>query len=417
MINVALVGVSGFAEFHYNELLALRQKGLVRLAYATVINQDQELAKCRFLKEVGCKLFTDFHAMLREGHGRIDLCIIPTGIHLHAPMTVAALQAGCHVLVEKPAAATVDEIALMKEAERLSKKSVAVAYQHLYGPEIMKMKRDILEGKIGCLLTVKSQGLWPRPEAYYKRNNWAGRLKCGDSWVLDSPFNNALAHWLNLVCFFAGANEETSANPSHLQAELYRAKEIESADTACFRVETSEGVTLCFYVTHSSVETIEPTIEIRGSEGSLFWTREGIMHRSQEQQSLLYPVSSEDEYRTYMYESLIRRLSGEKAFVCGLDIAEKQTICANGAFLSSRINDIPPDFIVKGGGIVAIHGIRQICQTAFDREVLWSEMSVPWARPGVIVAGDRLKRFVQSPQDLLRSSLDLTEKESLEVVR
>ncbi|MCE0499342.1 MAG: Gfo/Idh/MocA family oxidoreductase [Methylacidiphilales bacterium] len=399
MLNVALVGVSGFADFHYRELLALRQKGLVRLLCATVINQDEEAAKCQTLREIGCELFSDHQRMLREGRGRIDLCVIPTGIHLHAPMTVDALHADCHVLVEKPAAATVEEVTWMQEEERRSGKSVAVAYQHLYAPEIMKMKRDLLGGKIGRLLAVKCLGLWPRPESYYKRNNWAGRLKHGESWVLDSPFNNAFAHWLNLICFLAGSTAEASAHPRTVQAELYRARAIESADTACFRIETTGDIPLFFHVTHSCLQNLEPELEVRGSDGSLCWTRAGIFHRSQNGSERLYAVSSENASRRHMYEAVLRHISGEKTSVCGLEIAKQQTLCSNAAFFSSPINDIPSEFLVKGEApapkVVAIRDIEKIFRTAFEQEIVWSQMPVPWARAGRIIPTEDFRKSMK----------------------
>jgi predicted dehydrogenase len=260
----------------------------------------------------------------------------------------------------------------------------------------MKMKRALLEGKIGRLLAVKCQGLWPRPESYYKRNNWAGRLRRGESWVRDSPFNNAFAHWLNLICFLAGSTAEVSAHPRTVQAELYRTRAIESADTACFRIETIEDIPLFFHVTHSCLQTVEPEMEVRGSDGSLCWTRDGIFHRSQNRNELLYAVSSENESRHHMYNAILRHIEGERTFVCGLEIAKKQTLCSNAAFFSSPINDISPDFLVKSevpaSKIMAIRDIEQICRTAFEREIVWSQMSVPWARPGMIVQTEDFRK-------------------------
>jgi len=306
MLRLALVGVSGFADYHYRELLALREAGLIRIAAVTVINQEEEAGKCRLLRESGCAVYDNYPRMLAEKGGEIDLCVIPTGIHLHASMTIEALRAGCHVLVEKPAAATVEEVARMEEEERKSGRSVAVAYQHLYAPEVMRMKRMLLEGKIGRPLAVKGLGLWPRADHYYARNSWAGRLKCGDSWVLDSPFNNALAHWLNLTCFLAGATAETAANPRTVQAELYRARAIESADTACMRIETDEGPSLFFHVTHSCARTVDAEVEVRGTEGSLCWKRDGIFHLFDGGCERLLPVSSEEASRRHMYEAVLR---------------------------------------------------------------------------------------------------------------
>src|SRR5690606_3088229 len=102
-IKVALIGVSGFAMFHYVNLMELAESGQICLVAATIINPDQEAAKCRSLLAIGAEIFEDYQTMLTTWEGRIDLCVIPTAIHQHAPMTIAALAAGCNVLVEKPA--------------------------------------------------------------------------------------------------------------------------------------------------------------------------------------------------------------------------------------------------------------------------------------------------------------------------
>jgi hypothetical protein len=63
--------------------------------------------------------------------------VVPTGIHHHAPMTLDALDAGCHVLLEKPAAATVDEVRQMRAASQAADRMVAIGYQHMAGLQML----------------------------------------------------------------------------------------------------------------------------------------------------------------------------------------------------------------------------------------------------------------------------------------
>ena len=74
----------------------------------------------------------------------------------------------------------------------------------MYADSTVPTKRHILEGTIGTLESVKCMVMWPRDHAYYKRNNWAGRLMVGDTQVNDSPYNNAVAHDLMMMLFQAG---------------------------------------------------------------------------------------------------------------------------------------------------------------------------------------------------------------------
>ena len=52
--------------------------------------------------------------MLSEFGGKLDLCFIPTGIDLHAPMAIEAMRAGANAFIEKPAAAVIEDIAAMQ---------------------------------------------------------------------------------------------------------------------------------------------------------------------------------------------------------------------------------------------------------------------------------------------------------------
>jgi len=389
MIRTAIIGVSGFANEHYHDLLRETAAGRLQIVSATVINQAEEAEKCARLRGLGCRIFDDYRLMLEAMAGHLDLCVIPTGIPLHAPMTLAALAAGSHVLLEKPAAGTIQEVTAMQKAESMAGRFVAVAYQSLYTPEILRMKQAMQDGLIGPVHAIKCRGLWPRPNSYYERNSWAGRLRQHDRWVLDSPFNNGFAHWLNMLCFLAGRDLRGSARPLAIEAELYRTRPIESADTACLRIATEEGIPLLLWVSHSCTETEDPILEVRGERGTLVWTQEGISYHPAGGEAEAWPSHTVAQFRPLMYDAVLRRIAGEDTFLCGLDIAGRQTLCSNGAFESSPIHTIAPGHLTAHGEadpLVAIDAISDICRRAFQSESLWSEMGLPWAKKGRLVS-------------------------------
>lgn len=381
-VSVALVGVSGYARTHYDQLMKCRDRGQVRIVAATIINQAQEQEKCDALCAAGCEIFEDFERMLATWRGRLDLCIIPTGIHLHAMMTTAALAAGCHVLLEKPAAAITQEVDSMIAASAAAGRFVAVGFQHMYAPEVHDLKRAILDGLIGEVACIKCMGLWPRASDYYERNNWAGRLRVNSSWVLDAPFSNAFAHWLNLICFLAGPTPAEAGHPRSIEAELYRARDIESTDTACLRIDA--GIPLFLWVTHSCPENIHPVLEVRGAKGTIRWADNRMMLRSDGKETL-FRTANPMRIQELMYQSVLGRAAGGADFLCDLAVARNQTLCSNGAFESSRIYRIGPEFLApddSGKGLPRIAGIESLFQTAFDEEKLFGTLGVPWAHPG-----------------------------------
>ena len=131
MIRAALVGVSGYGRWHL--LMAMEQMllGRLQLVGATVINGKEQSAICRRLERKGVPVFASFEEMMAALAGKIDLLLLPTGIQWHAPMTLAGLQAGAHVLVEKPVAATLHELDAIIAARAAADRIVAVGFQDL----------------------------------------------------------------------------------------------------------------------------------------------------------------------------------------------------------------------------------------------------------------------------------------------
>ena len=103
MLNVVLIGVSGFGDVHYRDLLRWHHAGKLNFAAAAVIDNANQREKCAEMEALGIRIYDDYRHMLAAEQA--DLCCIPTGIAMHAPMSIAAMRAGMNVLVEKPAAA------------------------------------------------------------------------------------------------------------------------------------------------------------------------------------------------------------------------------------------------------------------------------------------------------------------------
>ncbi|XHR31255.1 MAG: Gfo/Idh/MocA family protein [Chthoniobacteraceae bacterium] len=402
-LTACLIGVDGYGGVHYMDLMRQRALGLVRIIGATVINEVDVPEKCAKLRSLGCKLYTDYQSMLDELGGQSDLCCIPTGIHLHASMTMDALRAGANVLVEKPAAATIQDVRAMQRCEQETGRFVAVGYQTMYARETFWMKRAILDGKIGELQCIKSRGLWPRLDSYYQRNNWAGRLRRGDTWILDSPFNNALAHQLNMICFLAGTELEQTADLQSIEAELYRAREIESPDTACLRILTREGVPLFFYVTHASSGTVDPEIVIEGTRGTLRWTTSKVQLDVDGLRQEI-PSDSWQELRDALMSHVFRRVADPSAFICTLGIAAAQTIAVNGAHDSSPVQAFPSRLVTReasGNSVkTVVAGLDEVMERAFTSNRLFSELGVAWACKGQTVSLSDYECFSGPPSIL-----------------
>jgi predicted dehydrogenase len=390
MINAAIIGVSGFGRVHYDDLVREYQQKRVSIIGATIINQEEEKERCDFLKSIGCQLFTDYKQMLEVLCGKMGICFIPTGIAMHAPMSIAAMRAGANVYVEKPLAATVQEAAAIHEAEQETGKFVAVGYQTMYQPETRKIKEYILAGKIGQVHTLKTYGFWPRNIEYYQRNAWAGQLKSGSDWVLDSPFSNALAHFLNLLSFYAGESFAKPAAVASVQAGLFHAKPITSADTAWIKTVTGDAKTLLFYVTHSCTEQEGPVTVICGELGEIEYDNTRTVIRLKDGTVEEFASSQDLEVRTNVMDAIIGKLHGHDRFICSLEIAAAHTFICNGAYESCAVHKVPSEYVKiiednSGVRLDVIPGIRDIILKAFQENRMPDNHDAPWITCGEVI--------------------------------
>ncbi len=386
MFNAAIIGVSGFGNVHYNDLVRERTKGRLNIVAATIINQEEEAQKCEFLRSIGCCIYTDYRKMLKDLSGKIDICFVPTGIALHKPMTIDVLESGANVYVEKPIAPTCSDAEAMAEVSRKTGKFVAVGYQAMYQPETRMIKECLLSGRIGRVKVLKSYGLWPRYDTYYNRNNWAGKLKSGNQLVLDSPITNALAHYLNLILFYAGNTFPGTAEVKSVQAGLFRANPIESFDTASLKITTQDGKELFFYVTHCSQVNCDPTSAIEGELGKIEYNWDTVRITLNSGEVEEHPMNKGEAERINIFKQLEKRLADPQAFICTPEIAMTHTLVTNAMFDSAPIETVPEEAYQiltndKGEHSRLIYGIDDAIRKAYAENRMLGPEDFSWAVP------------------------------------
>lgn len=385
----ALVGMGGFARTHHSYMRKLAAAGLGRQVGQVAIAADRQNfgAEVEALTQQGMPIYASLRQMLAQARDEIDVVCLPLGIALHRPMTIAALEAGCHVVVEKPAAGSVQDIDAMLAARDRSGRLCAVGFQHLYQREIQQLKRRIVAGEFGPIQRIKGYGCWPRPPAYYRRNAWAGCLALEDTWVLDSPHHNALGHAVNLMCYLGSAQPAAAVQPVSIEAELYRANQIESADTAVLRVQTAEDVQLFFAVSHCTDRTIDPVFVIEAEHASIELTYDGQVDVAwADGRREKHGVVEEDAVG--VFEDIAAVLCGTRqSLACPLDLTRAQVVCTCGSFEASDIHQLPEHVCVPDSdtGLVVVNGMTETVQEAFERTALFTELGVSWARAGAEV--------------------------------
>ncbi|MCG6986932.1 MAG: Gfo/Idh/MocA family oxidoreductase, partial [Gemmatimonadetes bacterium] len=194
-VSVVLVALGGYGEVYLGPLLDDPRGAGCRIV-GGVDPRPEGCHRMADLEALGVPVYASLEGFYRE-HGA-DLAVISSPIHLHGDHACAALAAGSHVLLEKPAAGSTADVDRMVAARDRAGRFVAVGFQWSFAESVLALKADILRGRLGRPLRARTLTLWPRTEAYYGRNDWAGRKRdSAGRWILDSPASNAMAHHLH----------------------------------------------------------------------------------------------------------------------------------------------------------------------------------------------------------------------------
>ena len=384
-LRTAVIGVTGYGHWHLKSLRVLVEEGLAEICAATIINQDEIPDICEELRSQGCRIYSDYRTMLEAESGRIDLCCIPTGIHWHRPMTVEALRAGMHVLVEKPVAATVEDSEAMLQARNTSGKQVFVGFQNMYAADLWRTKELLVSGELGQLKSIRVQVMWPRSRSYYSRTDWAGKLNLRGIPIFDSPANNAMAHFIMMALFWGGPSRREVVNIESLEVELYRAQKIESFDTLSARAKTHDGPELLFNMSHSSECLCPAKIVVEGERGRLHWSETGgtQIENSDEDGDLKHFAPYPDT-RFVMFREICKALEGRSDTVCDLDIATAHTRFIHQLHHNTEILDLPEGLVktrtTNKDQFVYMETLHERLQQAHQSHSLLSEVGLPQAR-------------------------------------
>lgn len=389
--TVGLVGISGYAEIYVDLLLAPETQSRAELSAVVIVPSDQGLEVVEKLRRRGVRIYSSYDELIEAEHGRLDLCIVPTGIQWHARMAMAAMRAGANVLVEKPLAGSLADAEAVRAVEAATGRWVAVGFQDLYTETLAWLKAEIRSGAIGRLKSIRVIGLWPRSGAYYTRNHWAGRLHIDGAATLDSPLNNAFAHFVNLALFLAGSSRNGSTRAEIRHAELFRAHTIESFDTATVTARSPEGIEFWFGVTHACREYREPEIHLQGESGTAGWLHERECFIAPDDgPELRRPVPRYTEARRSMMDHVLSRLRDPTVPVCGTEVALPHTAFIDALHRDHTIQSIAPSLIescrVTGHAspIPTIPGIETFLDHALRKGCRLSEAGF---QPKLVVPG------------------------------
>jgi predicted dehydrogenase len=168
-LRAAIVGTGAIANAHAAAIAAAPDAELVAVA-------DRELAPAQAFAERwgGPAVFGSLDELIASGG--VDVLHVCTPPGVHAEQAIAALDAGVHVICEKPAALSLDELDAMTEAARRNDRRFAVVFQQRTGSAAAHVRQLLDSGALGRPLVATCQTLWYRDPAYFAvpwRGKWA----------------------------------------------------------------------------------------------------------------------------------------------------------------------------------------------------------------------------------------------------
>jgi predicted dehydrogenase len=379
LVRFAVVGIQGYSRSHLGMVAGLDEAGRGCLAASMIIDKADHPEVVAQFEGRGVRVFGDYAEMLHACQGQVDVVTLPVPIYLHAPMTIAALQAGYHVLVEKPVAGSLPEVEAMIAAREESDRQCAVGFQQIYSPVFQALKEYIVAGRLGQVRRITIAALWPRPRAYYDRNEWAGKLSCQGRPVYDSPFNNALAHQIMNMLYLASPHRDQAASVERVEAELYRAYDIESFDTGCMRAWTEDGVEILFAATHACSELMDPVMRLQADGAQVDWRIGGdatVAYADGNTESL-----HESPPRAAMAENIADMALGQVARpCCTLEIGRAHVACIDAVHRAATIQDLPSAYVTESDkGQRMIAGVEDAIHAFFRTGQLFAEQQAPFA--------------------------------------
>jgi predicted dehydrogenase len=367
---VVVFGTAGYAGQHLRRARALHDRGEIVLAGACDIREPP--AEARALLPEGAVLTRDAAELLARTTP--DIAVVATPPHTHLPLARLALAAGCHLLVEKPP--VLDLAAFDELAELARGRACQTGFQSFGSAAVPVVRAAVENGEIGTVTGIAAAGAWIRRDRYFARAEWAGRRRVGGQPVVDGALTNPFAHAVATALLVNGTAE---VRPERVAVELYRARDIESDDTACARLSFAGAPDVVVAATLDAEADHEPYVLVHGTEGRIRWHYKTDLVVVGDAR---VPVASPRDLLANLAahvrdgEPLLAPLAATRAFTALVEAVRD----------APEPLPLPAEWVHAVGSGPDRHfvvpGVDRDVDTAAERLALFSELALPWTGAG-----------------------------------
>ena len=189
----------------------------------------------------------------------VDVVCICTPSGQHAEQTIAAAQAGKHVLVEKPMALSLAEADAMIESCRQAGVKLGVTFQRRTELVFRQVRAAVESGDLGELTLGVVTMPYHRPQAYFNQAEWRG------TWAMDGGgvLMNQGIHLVDLLVWFMGDPTEVRAYAGTLQ------RDIQVEDTLAAALHFANGALATITATTTATPGFPHRLELYGTNGAI----------------------------------------------------------------------------------------------------------------------------------------------------
>jgi UDP-N-acetyl-2-amino-2-deoxyglucuronate dehydrogenase len=252
-LRLGLVGCGAIAGWHLNAFAEAAPRTRVTAAV------DPDVARAETMAErAGAKAFTSLDEALAAD--AFDAALVAVPHHLHEEVAGAVLDAGRHLLLEKPVAGSVEAADRILDRGRHAGVVFAVAENAQFWPEVVEVQRLIAEGAVGEVLSARSWHCAPPLAEFYPDGAWRlSAAAAGGGVAIDTG-----SHWFRPLRMWLGEVTEVLAVLGH----PYPAMEGESLCRSLCRFDS--GAVASFDVTLTpGAAALEPFFQVTGTKGEL----------------------------------------------------------------------------------------------------------------------------------------------------
>lgn len=250
-LGFAIVGVGTIADFHARAIQRVQGARLV-IAYSR--SPDKTIA---FASRFGIEAALSLEALLQRKD--IDVVCVTTPSGTHAEIAIPCLNAGKHVLCEKPLEIQLDRINAMMVAAKKNKRHLAAVFQSRFGEGAQILKKAIEQKRFGQLTLCDAYIKWWRNQDYYDSGVWRG------TWELDGggALMNQGIHAIDLLQWLVGMPCEVLA-----QVATLAHSQIQVEDTVVAALRYPNGALGVIEGATSTWPGFLKRVEISGDRGS-----------------------------------------------------------------------------------------------------------------------------------------------------